>query len=710
MAINNIKQFNQGIDQYKMLSSTSGVGSLVATRMGTFIMPLAIDEWSFIDRANKAIKGLKDGGADPSATVVEGHSVNVIEDTRFVNYLSKAKGLENLEHLIAIPHLQLDKLNYMKVKENPLYKKYHSKDSEASHQETFSIPAIIFPRWLYSEKTHKLGEMKIWQDYWRATTGARTLNNFAPPKDADNKTTHTKRDGTTYDEYGNLKQMPLVLICPKGHISDIPWETFFRASLDPAVSLKLYQKGFDFEDYALHSAGCDCGGSHDLTYTESKNKSAGWGVLKCTKCNKVVSLDGIMNLQPKCMRHMPWLGVTGGAIAKDPYACKEDGTNQHSTMRVALLTSSGVYYADQLSSLYIKPSKGGLVLTDSQTKLYSKVEELFQEELKNDPDTAREDFWKDNKAALPLIGKMIKITTVTSDDIDAVESVFLGDNSNTDKSDPEHYRFEEYQILTQNSSLDIPKLKFADIKLDSYLSKYFKKISQVETLCITRTQLNFFRCELPQVKLVNGSIVQPTGMNLFGCRNNEVYAYPAKQDFGEGLFFEFNPERLLEFAAYFKNKNDNRYGRRDYKLCSQLSTMLEKYRNEDKFYLLHTFAHILIKELEFSCGYPSASLAERIYFSDRMCGVLIYTTDGSEGSMGGLVWQGKPDLIKRTIQNALERAEICSSDPICWENNEESMNLAACFSCCMISETSCEYRNSGLDRKALVHDSYGYFK
>ena len=63
-----------------------------------------------------------------------------------------------------------------------------------------------------------------------------------------------------------------------------------------------------------------------------------------------------------------------------------------------------------------------------------------------------------------------------------------------------------------------------------------------------------------------------------------------------------------------------------------------------------------MKELEFTCGYPTASLSERLYYSDKMCGVLIYTADGAEGSMGGLVWQGQPRLISSIIDSALKRS------------------------------------------------------
>ena len=116
-----------------------------------------------------------------------------------------------------------------------------------------------------------------------------------------------------------------------------------------------------------------------------------------------------------------------------------------------------------------------------------------------------------------------------------------------------------------------------------------------------------------------------------------------------------------------------------------------------------------MKELEFSCGYPTASLSERLYYSDKMCGVLIYTADGAEGSMGGLVWQGQPELIENIIKSALNRATDCSSDPLCWEN-EDGLNRASCFACTMVSETSCEHANMALDRRALVDDEFGFFK
>ena len=93
------------------------------------------------------------------------------------------------------------------------------------------------------------------------------------------------------------------------------------------------------------------------------------------------------------------------------------------------------------------------------------------------------------------------------------------------------------------------------------------------------------------------------------------------------------------------------------------------------FVLLHTFAHVLINQLAFECGYGSASLRERLYCADghpneRMCGVLIYTASGdSEGSMGGLVRQATQGSFESIVARAIQKAAWCSSDPVCIESH-----------------------------------------
>ena len=89
-----------------------------------------------------------------------------------------------------------------------------------------------------------------------------------------------------------------------------------------------------------------------------------------------------------------------------------------------------------------------------------------------------------------------------------------------------------------------------------------------------------------------------------------------------------------------------------------------------------------------------------------MQGILIYTASGdSEGTMGGLVRQGKPGRLEATLHRAINRAAWCSSDPVCMESTgqgTDSANLAACHGCCLLPETSCEEGNRLLDRALLI--------
>ena len=208
---------------------------------------------------------------------------------------------------------------------------------------------------------------------------------------------------------------------------------------------------------------------------------------------------------------------------------------------------------------------------------------------------------------------------------------------------------------------------------------------------------------------------------IFRVKNRDTtIAYPAVENFGEGIFFAFDEKFFEEFI-------------KDNKSIAKLNEDLAKIRKEEssfsksaieygvdngwQLYLVHTFSHLIMRELEFKCGYPTASLSERLYISNKpdykMYGCLIYTAEGAEGSMGGLIAQTRPNNLTSLIKNAINRAVICSSDPLCWESEGQGLfdlNYASCFSCGLVSETSCELRNIYLDRKILVDENDGFFK
>lgn len=97
-----------------------------------------------------------------------------------------------------------------------------------------------------------------------------------------------------------------------------------------------------------------------------------------------------------------------------------------------------------------------------------------------------------------------------------------------------------------------------------------------------------------------------------------------------------------------------------------------------------------------------------------MQGFLISAFDGTDGYLGGLSnLCNDLENLNNIINSAIFRATDCSSDPICIESDGQGvgqLNLAACHSCTLTPETTCELSNLYLDRKLIVDKNYGYFK
>ncbi|MEU9972428.1 DUF1998 domain-containing protein [Streptomyces sp. NPDC051014] len=185
---------------------------------------------------------------------------------------------------------------------------------------------------------------------------------------------------------------------------------------------------------------------------------------------------------------------------------------------------------------------------------------------------------------------------------------------------------------------------------------------------------------------------------------------PAMEVQGEGVFLRLDEERLDTWEKTVA------VAARVERMRTAHQRVLEQRADDPsrvvpspatpRMVLLHSLAHVLIDEWSLEAGYPAAALRERLYAGDDMAGVLVYTaTSDSAGSLGGLVAQGEPALLDRTIRSAVRRAEWCSSDPLCMESEASGaggINLAACHACVMVPETSCEHNNVLLDRALLV--------
>ena len=692
-------QYNQGVGKYKVLSSNAGVGSIITTKAGFFIMPKSVSYWGFVKDVNKQIENF--GDSDPD-TLSKSAGVDIINDPRFVEFLKESQGIPKLRYLIDVPHLSLSTWNYPKEKKHPLYIRCKEATGHELKPDHFFIPAIHFPRWFYSRKEKMFKPLSEWETIWKDKTRDTKLQYFAPPRDPYCKTHRTFKDNNRLiDIYDTLVQIPILLICKNGHISDIPWYQLFCAGIDGKRKAMTSPAGFELFDYPCQD--CDKGGKHELQWIENRNNSESWGTLKCKKCGKTYGLEGIMNIHPFCKGDTPWNGIG----TKSDAPCKEVN-GARGVMQMALVTSNSVYYADSFSSLYIPPKYlPDLVLSSDQQKVLDLLNNKWYPKYCESHPNVTKQVYMDQ---LDLIDKADDSDiNLSQKDAEIIKNRFLMAKE-VPKDSYEQYRFEEYNVFSSHTESlpQVLNLEFKDIDLPDELKPYFKKIQQVDTLAMTLTQLGFSRVSMPVPMRIDGTVVRNEGQRIYNEPVEKVFSLPANQSFGEGLFFEFDMTAVDNWATANNDVFQIRYNQPEGDIGKDLKEEMEQY-GAPRFYLLHTFSHIIMKALEFSCGYPTASLQERLYYSDRMCGVLIYTADGSEGSMGGLVWQGQPELIRRIIKSSLNKAQECSSDPLCWEN-EDQLNLAACFSCCLVSETSCEKRNLGLDRRALVDPEFGFFK
>lgn len=143
-----------------------------------------------------------------------------------------------------------------------------------------------------------------------------------------------------------------------------------------------------------------------------------------------------------------------------------------------------------------------------------------------------------------------------------------------------------------------------------------------------------------------------------------------------------------------------------------------------RYWLIHTLAHVLIREMAMSAGYAAASISERLYAwkgtatREPAAGLLLVTTaSDSDGTLGGLVQLSEPERLHGLLEAALHRAQRCSSDPVCAhrvpKDPEDFLHGAACHCCAMASETSCERANRFLDRQFLRNlpggEALGFF-
>jgi hypothetical protein len=307
----------------------------------------------------------------------------------------------------------------------------------------------------------------------------------------------------------------------------------------------------------------------------------------------------------------------------------------------------------------------------------------------------------------------------------AVESLLAPRAGNTTEhslpAEPESeslaFRRAEFDVL--RSTLDdptrFPDLRVVQVKPPVEFAGLVSRVGLVERLKETRAFFGFDRLKSSASPL--HGMPDSAMQQLFRRPPSEGQRWlPAVQVFGEGIYIEFDEEAIRHWqdanASWLEARLKDDFITRLEAMFATLPPSGGATRSwASRYLLVHTFAHILVNQLVFECGYSTASLRERLFVSSDgmapMAATLIYTAAGdSEGTLGGLVRLGHPDRLGAVVQRALARALWCSADPVCSEHLGGSgprlANLAACHACVLLPETSCETINHGLDRAMVV--------
>ncbi len=273
----------------------------------------------------------------------------------------------------------------------------------------------------------------------------------------------------------------------------------------------------------------------------------------------------------------------------------------------------------------------------------------------------------------------------------------------------------EYDAITHHAdpayASNKKHFKAEEDALPEYLKKYFGRIIRITRLREVKVLLGFTRVDAP-----DPDADEQANIVYLNKGKNEKWL-PAAEVNGEGIFIEFNKETIDSWMSDEKVKAlSERYAECYKEFCDSKGWTVKILRDA-RYVLMHTFAHLLIKQMSMASGYSSSAIRERIYFGDKMTGILLYTGSADkEGSLGGLVELGNVEHLNVLMRDAFQEALLCTNDPECLNNTPagKNSNGAACHSCCMISETACENGNRMLDRGLVVpiagREKQAYFK
>jgi hypothetical protein len=507
---------------------------------------------------------------------------------------------------------------------------------------TVGIPVASFPRWLVCPQCRLLAPI---------SSGLFELvpHLFRPER------AHYRHRNCNVKKVSPAIPVRFLTACSLGHLDDFPWVDYsHRGQPCASPELRFLEQGSGDEPADLY--------------------------VRCTQCPAARSIAEALD------RTGPYVV---GCMGRRPHLRDYDPEGCHERMRVITLGASNTWFPVLRSALTLPVGGDRLAqLVEEHWALLNKAQSVVF------------------VTAFRAAGQLNAFIQYSDEQIwSAVEA-----RGATGMQQERDLKTPEYEVFTNPGSAARSRdFGIREIQSPQALERWLLRVVLADRLREVRALIGFTRIES------QGDLDDPaTAAERRAPISRQPPKWvPATEIRGEGLFLQFREEEIVDWVNRCKDRNNEFYrAHRQWRMLRKIPSPELGYTGL-RFVLLHSFAHALIRQFALECGYSAASLRERIYSKNPeeeggpMAGILIYTAaPDSEGTLGGLVRLGEPQVLGRHIRCALEAMTLCASDPLCAEHDPPqdglTLHAAACHACLFSAETSCERGNRYLDRSVLV--------
>ena len=601
----------ESIQKSKLASSYGGIGSIIETKDNGSLLVSDFNDWPFyqlyinslIQHENRERLTRLQEERIPAA------KESLIDESRLLKRLQD-KGFVNIRGLFAPPVIESTGYSIRRADNDKL------------------MLTDYFPKWFYCPHCRGLAHLNEWRAWWNEDfPNNQTPGIFDKNPPSCSKCSRQIKQNQFRRKY--LEQVRFVLASmDNGEVRDLPWDLLVTAQ--PEVHGQFLELRFRNNRQRSNT---------EMKYRTSPNTDSLYGIF-----------------------------IESGNIRKNMAEVERINfiDSEGHAYKVLIKNSTNIYFPITVSSIQLPT----FVPTSNEIAILNNLWNNLPANSKNPESLAIQ--WQNNanlNNLRQMKGRIIQRLIECNFNLTDLFDYQSDDN----------YLFDEYSFITDDHNYSgnfCDTEYFISEKIlceDSFFAATkIKALYCLHKLKETVVQVSYKRIDnsSTNVSWYNSDDHAPRGKRSFekhtcSFNRNDIKYMPAVENFGEGLFLEFEADQFMQ---------------------------------EDIEKILHTYCHVIMKELEFECGYPLVSLKERLYFlqNHNAYGFMIYTINGSDSSYGGIT-SLFPDKIKNLIKNAIIRSGDCPNDPICYSEKGQ------CFACVDLPETSCEIFNDSLDRVKLIN-------